>query len=133
LGEASSDAQQPKKPESHKGVITESDYEWESEEEADYESDSDDDELEVSKFINSSQFEERVKKATKEELVEALNEIEFSIKSYENSKVPVAKEQISILTKKENLCKSALENKHIEEDKFLEEENSKGKGKGKDN
>jgi len=82
--------QQPKKPESYEGVLAESDYEWESEEEAHYELDYDDDELEVSKFINSSQFvqtsyAERVKKATKEELVEALNVIEFSIKSYENS------------------------------------------------
>ena len=135
-GEVSSSSQgggASSKSESRKGVITESDYEWESSSDSHYESDSDHNESGVSKFINSSQFEERVKKATKEELVEALSVIEFSIKSYEKSKVPVAKEQISILTKKENLCISALENKLIEEDKFLEEEKSKGKGKSKDN
>lgn len=130
-GEASS-AWQPKKlggsAPPHKGVITEPDFEWESESEADYKSDSDHDESEVSKFIYSPTFKERVNKATKEELVEALNVIEFSIKSYENHKeVPAYKEQISKLIEKENICKSALEN--IEQVKFLEEENSKGKGK----
>lgn len=61
-------------------------------------------------------------------MTQALNVIEFSIKSYGNhKKVPAYKEQISKLIEKEKICKSALEN--IEQVKFLEEENSKGKGK----
>jgi hypothetical protein len=50
-------------------------------------------------------------------------------KSYEESQVPSAKEQIEIITKKETLCAQALEKKLLEE----EEENIiKDKGKGKE-
>ena len=133
LGEPSSSTQASKKPESPKGVITGSDYEWEDDEEAYSESDFDPNESEVSKFINSSLFEVRLNKANKDELKEVLDVLEFSKKSYENSKVPVAKEEISQLTIKVDLCKKALENKVIEENKFLEGDNSKGKGKAKDN
>jgi hypothetical protein len=51
-------------------------------------------------------------------------------KSYEESQVPSAKEQIEIITKKETLCAQALEKKLLEEE---EEENIiKDKGKGKE-
>ena len=68
---------------------------------------------------------------TTDELVETLNTIEEMKRLYEESKVPSAKEQISILTIKEEICAEAIEKKLLEEDTnkdFIE-----GKGKGKDN
>jgi hypothetical protein len=123
-----------------KGVITESDYEWESDDSkgtigVGYHSDEsgDDGESDVSKFINSIDFEKRVKRASKEEISEALSTIGQAKILYQNSNVPSADEQIALLSKKEDLCIKELYIKLLEEEKSLEEkEKDKGKGKEKE-
>jgi len=98
-------------------------------------SDSDHNESNVSKFINTNldEFAKRAERLTIDELVETLNTIEEMKILYEESKVPSAKEQISILTIKEEICAEAIEKKFIEEDTNENSTESKGKGKEKDN
>ena len=96
-------------------------------------SDSDHNESDVSKFINTNldEFAKRAERLTTDELVETLNTIEEMKRLYEESKVPSAKEQISILTIKEEICAEVIEKKLLEED--TNEDFTEGKGKGKDN
>jgi hypothetical protein len=122
-------------------VITDSDYEL-SESDEDYHMEDDDDpnESEVSKFIYSNDFKDRVKRLTKEETAEAINTIGFMKEEYEKSKVPAAEKQIEMLNEKETLCLERLEEilKEEEESNIKgkgkeEESNIKGKGKEKEN
>jgi len=96
----------------HRGVITESDYEMDSDDSngQNYLSDSDDEESLVSKFINSSDFDKRVKTITVQELSETLDTIEVMKQMYQNSNVPSAKEQLAILAKKESICSAGVRN-----------------------
>jgi hypothetical protein len=122
------------KPLQGKGIISDSDYEWESDDsnsriEHGYSSDDsyNGQESQASKFINSINFESRVKKASIEELSEVLVTIDQAKLLYENSTVPSKVEQIALLNKKEALCVAEIEQKLIER-----ENSSEGKGKGKE-
>jgi len=133
--EASSSRDKPFDSKEGKGVVTDSDYEWESDNSNpaiyDYYSDdsNNDKESEVSKFINSRDFEDRVKRATLDELSEALNTIDKAKSLYENSTVPSKNEQIALLNKKEALCLAEIEHKLIELENTVEKVQDKGKGK----
>jgi hypothetical protein len=129
------------KPLHGKGVINDSDYEWESDNSIGgvghgYSSDDSNSgqESQVSKFINSIDFESRVKRATLDELSEALTTIDQAKSLYENSTVPSKNEQIALLTKKEAICLAEIEQKLIEMENSAEkaEVQDKGKGKGKE-
>jgi hypothetical protein len=136
--EASSSTDKPsiRKPLGGKGIISESDFEWESDQSNGglghgyYSDDSDSGkESEVSKFINSIDFESRVKRASLDELSEALSTIDQAKSLYENSTVPSKNEQIALLNKKEAICLAEIEQKLIEMENSAEKVQDKGKGK----
>ena len=139
--EASSSKAKPSwEPVDGKGVITDSDYEWESDHSnggIGHGYSSDDSisgkESDVSKFINSIDFEDRVKRANLDELSEALNTIDQAKSLYENSTVPSKHEQLALLEKKEALCLAEIEQKLIEMENSVEKVEDKGKGKEIDN
>lgn len=119
-------------------VITDSDFESDEDYNNPYhdsDSASDHNESNISKFINTNldEFEERAKKLTVEELSETLDTIDEMKKLYEESQVPSAKEQISILTIKETICAENIEKKLAEDNSDLDCSKDKGKGKDKEN
>jgi hypothetical protein len=125
------------KPQHGKGVITDSDYEWESDHSNGgighgyYSDDSNSGkESEVSKFLNSHDFDDRVKRLSLEELSEALSTIDEEKSLYENSNVPSKNVQIAELNRKEALCLAEIEHKLLETENSAEKEvQDKGKGK----
>lgn len=122
-------------------VITDLDFEWYSSPSHSNDNDDDDNEEDISKIINSNidKFEENIKKLSNEELAEILNSIEDMKNRYANDNVPSSKEQIGILEKKEESCANQLsanmskeENIENKENKEVNKENYKGKGKSKE-
>lgn len=126
-----------------KGVVTWNDYLWDSNSEADSNpknnegdenSENNDPDL-INQLIYSGDFEKNIHECSKERIAECLDKLESMKNSYirDINKIPAAKEQISILERKESVAIQALENKLQEEEDNLTKVEDKGKGKEKEN
>lgn len=142
-GSGSASAAEVDKSSDKKGVVTWNDYLWDSNSEADSNlknnegdenSENNDPDL-INQLIYSGDFEKNIHECSKERIAECLDKLESMKNSYirDIDKIPAAKEQISILERKESVAIQALENKLQEEEDNLTKVEDKGKGKEKEN